>query len=131
MSTDHAETSPLSHPEVQQASFVGYIAGFSATLALLAAGLLLTVEHSLPPMTLLGTISVLALAALLAQCVMSFGLNIARHNIWKSVSLILTIPLFILTIGLTVWMFQQLDALTMIPGSGVMPGMTTQPTLLQ
>jgi thiosulfate reductase cytochrome b subunit len=41
------------------------------------------------------------------------------------------VPLFILTIGLTVWMFQQLDALTMMPGANIMPGMTNQPTLLQ
>ena len=37
-------------------------------------------------------------------------------------------PLFILTIGLTVWMFQQLDSLTMMPGATAMPGMTMQPT---
>jgi cytochrome o ubiquinol oxidase operon protein cyoD len=131
MATHEVEASPLAHPEVQQASVIGYVAGFIASLALLAAGLLITELHDMPPMILLAVISGLALCALLAQCVMFFGLNIARHNIWKSVSLILTIPLFILTIGLTVWMFQQLDALTMMPGQGIMPGMTTQPTLLQ
>jgi len=126
-----AETNPLAHPEVQQASVIGYVAGFVASMALLGVALLITELHVLPPMVLLGGISGLALCALLAQCVMFFGLNISAHNIWKSVSLILTIPLFILTIGLTVWMFQQLDALTMMPGSGVMPGMNSQPTLLQ
>jgi cytochrome o ubiquinol oxidase operon protein cyoD len=122
---------PLRHPEVQQASVVGYTAGFLATLALLGAALLLTEGHLMPPPELLGGISGLALIALLAQCFLSFGLDITRHNIWKSVSLILTVPLFILTIGLTVWMFQQLDALTMMPGANIMPGMTNQPTLLQ
>jgi cytochrome o ubiquinol oxidase operon protein cyoD len=122
---------PLQHPEVQQASVFGYTAGFLATLALLGAALLLTEGHLMPPEQLLGGISGLALIALLAQCFLSFGLDITSHNIWKSVSLILTVPLFILTIGLTVWMFQQLDALTMIPGASVMPGMTMQPTLLQ
>jgi cytochrome o ubiquinol oxidase subunit IV len=122
---------PLQHPEVQQASVFGYTAGFLATLALLAAALLLTESHLMAPVQLLGAMSGLALIALLAQTFLSFGLDITRHNIWKSVSLILTVPLFILTIGLTVWMFQQLDALTMIPGANIMPGMTNQPTLLQ
>jgi cytochrome o ubiquinol oxidase operon protein cyoD len=125
------EPDPLQHPEVQQASVIGYTAGFLSTLALLGAALLLTEGHMMAPVPLLGSIAGLALVALLAQCFLSFGLDIASHNIWKSVSLILTVPLFILTIGLTVWMFQQLDALTMIPGANVMPGMTSQPTLLQ
>jgi cytochrome o ubiquinol oxidase operon protein cyoD len=125
------EPDPLQHPEVQQASVLGYTAGFLSTLALLGAALLLTESHLMAPVQLLGAISGLALIALLAQCFLSFGLDIARHNIWKSVSLILTVPLFILTIGLTVWMFQQLDALTMIPGANIMPGMTMQPTMLQ
>jgi len=125
------EPDPILHPEVQQASVFGYTAGFLSTLALLGAALLLTESHLMAPVQLLGGISGLALIALLAQCFLSFGLDITRHNIWKSVSLILTVPLFILTIGLTVWMFQQLDALTMIPGSNIMPGMTMQPTLLQ
>jgi cytochrome o ubiquinol oxidase operon protein cyoD len=85
----------------------------------------------LPPLKLLGAISALAMVALFAQCFLFFGLNIALHNIWKSVSLVLTVPLFILTIGLTVWMFHELDSLTMLPGASVMPGMNMQPTLLQ
>ena len=125
------EPNPLQHPEVQQATVLGYTASFLATLALLGAGLLLTEEHLMPPVPLLGSVAGLAVVALLAQVFLSFGLDITRHNIWKSVSLILTIPLFILTIGLTVWMFQQLDALTMPPGANIMPGMTTQPTMLQ
>jgi cytochrome o ubiquinol oxidase operon protein cyoD len=115
---------PISHGEVQQASLLGYTAGFFATLALLGAALLLTEFHVMPP-------SGLALLALLCQTFLSFGLDITRHNIWKSVSLVLTIPLFILTIGLTVWMFQQLAINTMIPGANIMPGMTMQPTMLQ
>ncbi len=124
------EFDPILHEEVQQASILGYTAGFLATLALLGAALLITEFHVMPPIYLLGSISGLALLALLCQTFLSFGLDITQHNIWKSVSLVLTIPLFILTIGLTVWMFQQLTANTM-PGSNVMPGMTMQPTMLQ
>jgi cytochrome o ubiquinol oxidase operon protein cyoD len=125
------EVDPILHGEVQQASILGYTAGFLATLALLGAALLLTEFHVMPPVYLLGSISGLALLALLCQTFLSFGLDITRHNIWKSVSLVLTIPLFILSIGLTVWMFQQLAINTMIPGANVMPGMTMQPTMLQ
>jgi cytochrome o ubiquinol oxidase operon protein cyoD len=125
------QADPLLHGEVQQASVLGYTAGFLATLALLGAALLLTEFHMMPPLYLLGSISGLALIALLCQTFLSFGLDITRHNIWKSVSLVLTIPLFILSIGLTVWMFQQLAMNTMIPGANVMPGMTMQPTMLQ
>lgn len=124
------EKNPLEHPEVQQAGIFGYTTGFLCSLALLAGALLLTEGRLMPPVMLIGAISGLALIALLAQTFLSFGLDITRHNIWKSVSLILTIPLFILTIGLTVWMFQQLN-LRVMPGSNVMPGMTMQPTLLQ
>jgi cytochrome o ubiquinol oxidase operon protein cyoD len=122
---------PVLHPEVQQASVTGYTVGFVMSLLLLLAALLLTEQHALPPLKLLAAISALAMVALFAQCFLFFGLNIALHNIWKSVSLVLTVPLFILTIGLTVWMFHQLDDLTMIPGAQVTPGMTMQPTLLQ
>lgn len=125
------ESNPISHPEVQQAGIIGYTTGFLATLALLGAALLMTELHVMPPTPLLGSISGLAVLALLCQTFLSFGLDITRHNIWKSVSLVLTVPLFILTIGLTVWMFQQLDNLTMIPGANIMPGMTNQPTMLQ
>ncbi len=125
------ETNPILHGEVQQASLVGYTVGFLATILLLGVALGITEFHVMPPVYLLGSISGLALVALLCQTFLSFGLDITRHNIWKSVSLVLTIPLFILTIGLTVWMFQQLAINTMIPGANIMPGMTMQPTMLQ
>jgi len=125
------ELNPILHGEVQQASLLGYTAGFLLTLVLLGAALLLTEFHPMPSIYLLGSISGLAMIALFCQTFLSFGLDITRHNIWKSVSLVLTIPLFILTIGLTAWMFQQLAINTMIPGANIMPGMTMQPTMLQ
>lgn len=126
------EQNPILHGEVQQASLLGYTTGFLATLALLGAALLLTEFRLMPPVYLLGSIAGLAFVALLCQTFLSFGLDITRHNIWKSVSLVLTVPLFILTIGLTVWMFQQLAINTMVmPGANIRPGMTMQPTMLQ
>jgi cytochrome o ubiquinol oxidase operon protein cyoD len=124
----HPAPDPLIHPEVQQADISGYVAGYALTVALLGAALFVTQRHLLPPTPLLIAISALAVFLLLAQTALFFGLDFSRYHIWKTVSLVLTVPLFILSIGLTVWMFHSLDNLTMLPE---MPGMSMQPTLLQ
>jgi cytochrome o ubiquinol oxidase operon protein cyoD len=122
------QTDPLQHPEVQQASLRGYVAGYGVTMIGLLLCLLLTESHALAPLPLLSTISGIALVLLIAQAFLFFGLDFSRYHIWKSVSIILTVPLFVLSIGLTVWMFHELDGLTMLPE---MPGMSMQPTTLQ
>ena len=124
----HPDPNPLLHPEVQQASISGYISGYALTVVLLGAALFITEDHLLPPEPLLVVISCLAIFLLIAQSVLFFGLDFSRYNIWKTVSLILTIPLFILAIGLSVWMFHSLDNVMMLPE---MPGMSMQPTTLQ
>jgi len=126
MSTDHID--PLTHPEVQQASVKGYITGYGLTIIGLGICLLLTKAGPIPPTFLLGLVSAIALFLLIAQAFLFFGLDFSQHNIWKSLSVILTVPLFVLSIGLTVWMFHELDSMTMLPE---MPGMSMQPTLLQ
>lgn len=125
------DENPIRHGEVQQAGVVGYTAAFLASLAMMLAGLLVIEFHAMPSRYLVGTIAGFAFIALLAQAFLSFGLDISYHNIWKSVSLVLTIPLFILTIGLSVWMFQQLANNVMVPGANILPGHTMQPTMLQ
>jgi cytochrome o ubiquinol oxidase operon protein cyoD len=122
------ETDPLQHPEVQQASVKGYVAGYGLTIIGLGLCLLLTQSHALQPVPLLSAVSAIALFLLIAQAFLFFGLDFSKYQIWKSVSVILTVPLFVLSIGLTVWMFHELDGLTMLPE---MPGMSMQPTLLQ
>jgi len=122
---------PLAHPEVQQASLSGYIAGYAVTVIVLLVCLLLTLHHALPPMPLLATTSCLAIMVLIAQAFLFFGLDFSQIHIWKSVSVILTVPLFILSIGLSVWMFHALNGLMMMPQVPEMPGMPMQPTLLQ
>jgi len=124
----HPEPDPLAHPEVRQASLGGYVLGYALTVALLGVGLFGTRSHSLPPEPLLVALSILAVFLLLAQAMTFFGLNFSRYHVWKTVSLVLTVPLFILSIGLTVWMFHALDTVTMMPE---MPGMSIQPTTLQ
>jgi cytochrome o ubiquinol oxidase operon protein cyoD len=124
----HPEPDPLRHPEVQQATIPGYVSGYLLTVVLLGVALLLTEQKGLQPVPLLVTISGLAIFLLIAQCMLFFGLDVSRYHVWKTVSLILTVPLFILSIGLTVWMFHSLNNLVMMPD---MPGMSMQPTLLQ
>ncbi len=124
MSAPHSN--PLDHPEVRQASTWRYLAGFAATIVLMQAALTVTLRQHLPYTEYTLTIGGLALASLLAQAALFFGLDISRAQIWKSVSLVLTVPLFILSVGLTVWMFQSLMQRTMI-----MPHNMTQPTMLQ
>ncbi|OYV35074.1 MAG: hypothetical protein B7Z80_19460 [Rhodospirillales bacterium 20-64-7] len=89
------------------------------------AALLLTETHALSPLGLMIATSGLAILALVAQTLFFFGIDLSQAHIWKTVSLVLTLPLFVLSIGLTVWMFHYLYGLTM------MPGMDMQPTLLQ
>jgi len=119
-------TSPLDHPEVRQASAWRYIAGFITSMVLMQAALMVTLHQHLPYQEYVFTTGGLALVALLCQAALFFGLDISRAQIWKSVSLVLTVPLFILSVGLTVWMFQSLAQRTMI-----MPVTTVQPTLLE
>jgi cytochrome o ubiquinol oxidase operon protein cyoD len=132
-SSDHAHghaQDPLLHAEVRQASTGSYFAGYAASIILMLAALLVTQQHVLTYPIFLWVVSSLVVIALVAQAALFFGLGLAPAQAWKSVSLILTVPLFVFTIGLSVWMFNSLYPRTM-PDS--MPGMdmTQQPTLLE
>lgn len=124
MSAPHSV--PLHHPEVRQASTWRYIAGFISSIVLMQAALAVTLHQHLPYAEYAFTIAGLGLVSLMSQAALFFGLDISRAQIWKSISLVLTVPLFILSVGLTVWMFQSLAQRTML-----MPVTTAQPTLLQ
>jgi cytochrome o ubiquinol oxidase operon protein cyoD len=119
---------PLTHPEVRQASTGGYAAGYAASVILMLAGLLVTEQHEIPYIVFLWVISSLVVIALFAQAALFFGLGMSPAQTWKSLSLILTLPLFVFTIGLSVWMFHSLMPRTM--PDMTMPSMS-QPTLLE
>lgn len=121
-----SHSNPLEHPEVQSGGSLRYIAGFISTIVLMGAALLVTLRHDNDYQSFVEIVGGLAALALLSQAVLFYGLDISCAQIWKSVSLILTVPLFIITVGLTVWMFQSLDERTML-----MPTTLQQPTLLQ
>lgn len=125
-----SHSNPLQHPEVRMGGAIRYLAGFVTTILLMYVAMLVAVHRQLHPTTDYETfviiLGALLLVALILQAVLYYGLDISQAQIWKSVSLVLTIPLFIITVGLTVWMFQSLAHRTM-----VMPTTMEQPTLLQ
>jgi cytochrome o ubiquinol oxidase operon protein cyoD len=116
----------LDHPEVQQADTLNYVAGTVFCVAFMVAAYLLTERHALDFMGLLKAVSGLTLLALIAQSMLFYGLSLSREHYAKSVTLALTVPLFVLSIGLTVWMFHTLFLRVMLPPG---PGMI-DPSLL-
>ncbi|MGC9238822.1 MAG: cytochrome o ubiquinol oxidase subunit IV [Acidithiobacillus sp.] len=118
----HGHVNPIDHPEVQMASRRGYMTGFILASVLMALATFLVSSHALPPFALLLAIMACAGFAVIAQVYFLLHIDISEHNIWNTVALVAFIPLFVITIGLTWWMFSQLYLRTMpmIPG---MPGM--------
>ena len=124
------QSNPLEHPEVHIAGPIRYLAGFVSTIVLMFIAMVVAVHRQLHPDTSYETfviiVGVLLIVALLLQAVFFYGLHVLKAQFWKDVSLVLTVPLFIITVGLTVWMFQSLDQRTMVK-----PMTMEQPTMLQ
>lgn len=140
----HGAADPTMHPEVQLSTSKGYFLGFAISAFLMLVATFLVTSHSVPPFGLLMVISVCAGIAVIAQIYFLLHIDISEHNIWNTVALVLFIPLFLITIGLTWWMFSQLYLRTMdmsvmssvtnpavhasaAPKMSDMPGMGTSP----
>jgi len=107
-----AHSNPLTNPEVRQGTALRYIAAFIASAVAMYAAYAIALQK--PPLVEL--VEVLAgalLFSLVTQVFLVFGLNLSPSQIWKSVTLVLTVPLFIITVGLTVWAFSSLYNRTM------------------
>jgi cytochrome o ubiquinol oxidase operon protein cyoD len=139
MSTHHSD--PLAHPEIQQGTTLRFTVAFLASVLFMGASLLVT-QQKLPFIEVAEIVVGLTFLTLLTQAALSFGLDVSRTQIWKSVSLVLTVPLFVISVGLTVWAFSSLYSRTMLPADEVpsmsMPmgnngtmSMPAQQTLLQ
>jgi|GEM_PF-2664031 cytochrome o ubiquinol oxidase operon protein cyoD len=139
MSAHHSD--PLDNPEVQQGTTLRFAVAFLASVLFMGAALLVS-QHKLPFLEFAEIVVGLTFLTLAAQATLFFGLDISRAQIWKSVSLILTVPLFIISVGLTVWAFSSLYSRTMLPanevpsmsmpmGSNATMSMPAQQTLLQ
>ncbi|MHB8348492.1 MAG: cytochrome o ubiquinol oxidase subunit IV [Acidiferrobacterales bacterium] len=108
MSSDHRN--PLEHPEVQQARAGNYLFGFLLATALMGASLLVATRHALPAAGNEATVAVIALVTVVAQLRLLFHLDWSVTRRWHTLALVLTVPLFVMLIGLSLWMFHSLDA---------------------
>lgn len=110
-------TDPLLHAEVRASSTVAFAIGYVISVALMVAALVVTMRHALGRIDLVVVTSLLAMLTLITQAVFMFRLNLSQSDRWKAVSLVLALPLFVLMLGLTGWMFHTLYLRTMLPGT--------------
>ncbi len=106
---------PWEHPEIEESSQARYIAGYVASLALLALSLALVLTHAVSGVTLLTVVSVIAWVTVMTQLILLFHLNFSETQRWNSLTLMLNVPLLILSVGLSAWMFSQLYTHVMSP----------------
>jgi cytochrome o ubiquinol oxidase subunit IV len=117
-----AHNNPLAHPEVRQGSVLRYIAGTALSgAAMYFAYVEAQGQH--PVVQLLEILGGALLFSLASQALLFFGLDASRAQIWKSISLILTVPLFLVMIGISVWAFASLYNRTM-PDPAIMNSMS-------
>jgi cytochrome o ubiquinol oxidase operon protein cyoD len=115
---------PLDHPDVRNASGIAFVAGYAASVGLMAIALMVTLRHETSYVRFVIAVAILGGLALLAQAVLMFRLDLSSGQRWKTISLLLVVPLFVLSIGLTGWMFHTLYPRTMldfmqVQGSGM------------
>ena len=115
----HVPNNPIAHPEVQLANGRDYVIGYGISLVTMAVALVVVVQHAWGEYGLAVAVAVCAIIALLAQAVLWERLDFSRAQLWITISVLLFIPLYVLTIGLTAWMFASLYTRTFLPG--VMP----------
>ncbi len=113
MPVDHLE--PWEHPEVKLANERQYVLGYVVSIALLGASLLLVRTHAVSPVITISIISVVALLTVMAQLILLFHLDFSETQRWNSLTLMLNVPLLILSVGLTSWMFRELYVHVMAP----------------
>ena len=111
----HGIENPLKHPEVQLVNGRRYLLSYIVSLALMTLALGFVTQPALIPWALIG-LSAAAAVAVLAQIILLFQLDFSETQIWATVSFLLIVPLFIIAVGLTMWMFNALDARTMLAG---------------
>ncbi len=109
----HTTDNAWQHPEVQLAGG-GYVVAYVVGLALMGLALWLVRGHVGSPLDLGIAMAAIAAVAAIVQCVLLLHMNISETQIWHTVALVLFIPLFILALGLSSWMFHGLYRRTMM-----------------
>lgn len=108
---------PLDHPEVRMARARGYVAAFVIASTLIVIAFLYATHNALPTTERDTVLAVIAIVAMAIQSFFLFHLDFSQTQRWHTTAFVLTIPLFALLVGLTMWMFHALALRTMIPGS--------------
>ncbi len=103
------------HPQVQLARGGQYVGAYIVSLLLTGGPLWLVVRHGGTPWRLMIIIVACAAALTLVQAYFWPRLDLSRTQRWMTAALVLFIPLVVMTVGLTAWMFATLYARTMIP----------------
>ncbi|WP_298135387.1 hypothetical protein [Acidiferrobacter sp.] len=104
---------PLHHPEVSIANGKTYLANFVISVALMTVALLVVLSGMAPFDVFLVTTAIGGLTVII-QSYLILHTDTSRGQFWHTFSLLLFVPLFIVTIGLTAWMFHGLYQRTMI-----------------
>lgn len=112
----HHQPNPIEHPEIQRVGVSGYILTFVISLLGMVAAYGLVTSRAMAPTDLLTVLSVIALVIGLIQLYFLFNLDLSKTMIYHTISLVLIIPLFMMAIGLTIWMFHGLMTHMMISG---------------
>ena len=103
------------HQEVKIYKSLQYVAGYVISLFLLGISLLLVLDHTESEATLLATVSCIAFVTIIAQLVLLFHLDFSETQRWNTLTLMMNVPLLILSVGLTLWMFSHLYLRVMAP----------------
>lgn len=111
--TGHTQN-PLKHPEVQLANGRAYFVSFIFSMLLMTVGLWLVVTHVMAPFGTVLVTSLLAGVVVIIQGYFILHMDISHAQMWHTVAMVLFLPLFVVTIGLTAWMFHGLYQRTMI-----------------
>ncbi len=110
---------PWEHPEIKGASEVQYISGYALSLALLGLSLLLVQTHVATTVVLISVISFISILTVVAQLILLFHLDFSESQRWNTLTLMLNVPLLILSVGLTSFMFHALYTHVMLPAMTV------------
>ncbi len=111
---------PLDHPQVRSFAPGRFLAAYGLAIVCVTLAYVWVRERVWPVHELYGAISVLAGLTILALLTLWLELDGSPAQRWPTVTFVLYIPLFLLTVGLTAWMFATLYTRTMMPR--LMPG---------
>ncbi len=106
---------PWEHPEIRGASDLQYVVGYVLSLALLGLSLFLVRTHAGTAVVLISVISFISVLTVMAQLILLFHLDFSEAQRWNSLTLMLNVPLLILSVGLTSIMFHELYVHVMAP----------------